>query len=126
MKRRHVLKGIAAGSALNIGIGGASANPGARRVDVEQFDRLLVKDGNRVVDTVENPTVETARDAEASLSDDQRLVTPNDDCYAFCESNCPCYPCAVGCFDCCNPEENICDCCSEVDDPDNTECCEGC
>lgn len=124
MKRRQVLKGVVASSVL--GVGGASGTPGTRRVDVEQFDFLRVVADGETVARVPNPTWETVRQVETRLAGGQTLVTPEDDCVAVCEANCPCRPCLVGCFNCCNVEESICGCCSEVDDPENTECCEGC
>ncbi|USZ68249.1 hypothetical protein NGM10_00565 [Halorussus salilacus] len=128
MKRRQVLKGIAAGSALSLGIGGAAADSGARQVDISEFDRVLVKEGDRVVETVEAPTWDDVKRLNSETTADQQVVTPDDDCVEFCRSNCSttCDSCAYGCFNCCNPEEEICSCCSEVDDPDSTECCEGC
>lgn len=112
MKRRNLLKGIAASSVVGAGMASASADAGVKRRDVQQFDRLrIVRDG-RTVGTVEGPTWDAVRDVQASLDEDQRLVTPDDTCVAFCESNCPCKPCMVGCFDCCNPAEDKCDNCS--------------
>lgn len=111
MNRRRVLKGIAAGSALSMGIAGASANSSARRVDEADLDRVMVKDGNRVVEVIENPSWDDVQEVEATLDDDQRLASPDEECVAFCEHDCPCYPCMVGCHNCCNVEEQICDGC---------------
>jgi len=126
MKRRTLLKGIAASSFIGTGAASANVEPGVKLGAVEEYDRLRIVDGDGTVDTVENPTWETVQDVEATLDDDQRLVTPDEDCVATCEANCPCRPCLVGCFDCCNPEESKCSCCSEFEDPDEVRCCEGC
>lgn len=126
MKRRNLLKGIAASSFIGTSVASGSSKPGVKLGEVEQYDQLRVVDGRGTVRTIENPTWEAVQNVEASLDDDQRLVTPDEDCVATCESNCPCKPCLVGCFDCCNPDESKCDCCSEFDNPDEVRCCEGC
>ncbi|MFC7080120.1 hypothetical protein [Halorussus caseinilyticus] len=126
MKRRNLLKGIAASSVLGTGVTSAALEPGVQVKAIDQYDRLRIVSDGETVGTVESPTWEKVREVEATLDDDQTLVTPDDECTAFCASNCPCEPCAVGCFDCCNPDESICDCCSEFDNPDEVTCCEGC
>lgn len=126
MKRRNILKGIAASSVVGTSVASASLEPGVKLGTVEKYDQLkIVKDGE-TVDTVESPTWEKVGEVEADLDSDQHLVSPDDECVAKCESNCTCTNCLVGCFDCCNPSENKCDCCSAFDNPDEVACCEGC
>lgn len=113
MRRRDLIQGIAATGALGVGVvqGTSQQRPGT--TDVSSYDVLyVVEDGERV-DTVETPTWETVREREAALGDQQRLVTPDGQCTAFCEINCPCFPCAYGCSNCCNPSENICSGCDD-------------
>ncbi|WP_135826022.1 solute carrier organic anion transporter [Halorussus ruber] len=126
MKRRNLLKGIAASSVLSTGLAGASSRPGAKPTAIDKYDRLRIVSDGKTVGTVENPTWETVKEVETTLDDDQTLVTPDDECTAFCRSNCDCSPCAYGCYDCCDPADSICSCCSQVEDPDSTECCSGC
>ena len=129
MKRRNLLKGVAASSVATtgaVGASGASLEPDVKLGTVEEYDRLRVVSDGETVDTVESPTWEKVKAAESNLDADQRLVSPDEDCVAACESNCPCKPCLVGCFNCCNPDESKCDCCSEFENPDEVACCEGC
>lgn len=124
MKRRNLLKGIAASGTLSMGVAGAAGKPNVHRADIEQVDRVFLKDGNRVIDTVENPTWDDVKQLNSDATDDQQVVSSDDTCYEYCRSNCSMYcTCAYACDNCCNVQEEICDCCSQTTD---TDCCDGC
>lgn len=125
MKRRHLIKGIAASGLASVGIGSAAHTPAASAGDLSQYDHIRVVSGGETVDRID-ATWEAVRVAEADLEEGQFLVTPDGSCTALCESRCPCYPCAYGCYDCCDPTNNVCSCCSEFDDPENHTCCSDC
>lgn len=115
MKRRHVIKGVAAGGVMGVGLAGAAHEPAYTAGDVSQYEYLRIERDGETVGRIVDPTWETVQAVDADLDDDAALVTPDEECVAFCESNCPCYPCLVGCFNCCNPSENICDGCRDPD-----------
>lgn len=95
---------------MSVGIAGASARSNARVGDVEQLDRVLVKEGDRVVETVEDPTWDDVKRLN-SRSADAQVVTTEDECVEYCCGQCYCSSCMCGCQNCCNVEEEICDCC---------------
>jgi hypothetical protein len=113
MQRRQLLKSIAASSAIGIGAGSAAGRQVGGATDIEQYDTLHVVRGDKTVETLENPTWDDIRSVEARLDDDQQLVTSTGECTAYCESNCPCYPCAYSCSSCCDPDNNICNDCDD-------------
>lgn len=119
MRRRQVLKTLAASSVTTVGAGTAAATRVGGATDVERVDALHVVSGGETVGTLPDPTWEDVRRVEAELDDDQQLVTPDGNCTAFCESNCPCYPCAYGCSNCCDPSNNVC---SGCDDDGGDDC----
>lgn len=122
MRRRQVLKTLAASSVISIGAGTAAGKRIGGATDVRQFDALHVVSGGETVGTLSNPTWEDVRRVETELDDDQQLVTPDAECTAYCESNCPCYPCVYGCSNCCDPSNNICDDCGYDCDPTVEPC----
>ena len=113
MQRRQLLKTIAASSAIGIGAGPAAGRQVSGATDIEQHDALHVVSGGETVETLENPTWNDVRRVETQLDDDQQLVTTDGECTAYCESNCPCYPCAYSCSSCCDPSNNICSGCDD-------------
>lgn len=110
MKRRQVLKGIAAGSAMSVGVAGAS-RPDPRVGDIEQYDAIHVRDGDEVVRTVENPTWDDVKRLENEATTSQQVVTPDGSCSTFCCDNCSCSDCVCSCSNCCDPSAEICSCC---------------
>lgn len=113
MKRRQILKGIAAGSTASVGISGASAQEGPTVTDIEQYDRLYVLEEDTRVGTVENPTWDDVKQVESELDDSQTLVTPDGQCSTFCCDQCSCSDCACGCSNCCDPDNEICSGCDD-------------
>lgn len=111
MKRRQVLHGIAAGSAMSVGLAGAANRKDVEVVDIQQYSAIHIKDGNRVVETVENPTWDDVKRLNGKATDSQTVVTPDGDCTEYCCSQCYCSSCLCGCTNCCNIDKEICDCC---------------
>lgn len=125
MKRRQLVKSVAAGSVLGLTTGIAGAEP--VQVDPEDLDAIHIsRDGERVK-TVENPTREDFDQLHAEAGEDEQVVTPDDTCYPKCCQDCPatCSGCACACY-CCDTTHNVCTCCSQVDEPEQTTCCPDC
>ena len=124
MKRRQLIKSVAAGSALGFS-GTASGRPVL--LDPEDFDELhVVREGERVR-TVENPTYDDFEQLHEEKAEDEQVVTPDDTCFPKCCQDCPstCDSCGCACY-CCDTSNNICDCCSEFDEPEQHTCCDYC
>ena len=83
MQRRKVLKSVAAGGALTIGVSG-SAN--AVQVDVEDIEGLKLVRGGEVVKDVENPTDEQFRELDSMDGGVVRYV--EEDCSTYCRTDC--------------------------------------
>ncbi|MFC4450408.1 hypothetical protein [Halorussus aquaticus] len=125
MKRRQLVKSVAAGSVLGLGSGIASAEPVL--IDPEDLDAIhVVRDGERVR-TVENPTMQEFDRLHDEISEDEQVVTPDGTCFPKCCQDCPpdCSSCGCACY-CCDTGSNICSCCSQVDNPEQTTCCPDC
>lgn len=109
MKRRNLLRNVAASSAVAITAGTAAGRSSGRVADLTQLDQLHVVQNGDVVASVENPGREDVRRLEATLGDGQHLASPEDDCFTYCCEDCPlhCDTCGCGCTDsCCST-----DCC---------------
>lgn len=113
MKRRRVLKTLAASSVATVGVGTA----GARSVtptSTLDYDTLHVTRGDEIVDSVDDPSWADVRRLETDLADDQQLVSPTGSCITYCCEDCP-YTCSSGCAcgctsPCCDSEEETCGC----------------
>lgn len=111
MQRRQLLKAVAAGSTLSIGVSGAAAREASALTDIKQYDELYVVDGDATLRTVENPTWDDVKRVEGELDDGQTLVTPDGQCSTYCCDQCTCSNCACGCSNCCDPSSQQCSCC---------------
>jgi len=92
MNRRQVLKGVAAGSALGVGIGTASGRPSPSERTPDDLDAIRVVRGDEVVRTVESPTEEDLSRLWDELGGDERLRTTDD---------CEIVECCSDCYNCC-------------------------
>lgn len=91
MKRRKMLKTIAAGGIASLGVQPAAGRiPVTRQRSTDELDVLhVVRDGN-VVRSVENPTSVGLKRLQESLSDEEfitaSLVEPT--CIVYCKEDC--------------------------------------
>lgn len=112
MKRRQILKGIAASGLVSVGAGTASGMQTASRISVGQLDALHVERNGETVAVVENPTQAEFDRLDAELAEDERLVTPDGCCASKCKYDCPtdCDCCAYQCV-CwsCEDGTKVCD-----------------
>lgn len=113
MKRRQLLKTIAAGGTATVGVGTAAGKRGTFRTSVQDFGVIHVVGDDEIVRTIEDPTWDDVRRLESGLDDSQQLVSPRGDCIVFCCDDCPwdCDQCACDCTSsCCDPDWNTCGC----------------
>lgn len=85
MRRRKLLKSIAAGSALSLGM---SAGAGAVQLDHEDLDGLQVVRDGTVLERVENPTDEDFRRLDAMAGSDDVLMNFETECITYCKTDC--------------------------------------
>src|SRR6056297_139131 len=106
MKRRQLLKGVAASSAISLGIGSVTAETRPTVESAENLDEVHVADADgKVVRTVENPTDADLDRLRTETSAAEQLVSPEcttkckDDCTLrndCCGYICECYTCDDG------------------------------
>lgn len=92
MNRRQVLKGIASGSALAVGIGTATGRRPPSERTAGDLDAVQVVRGDRVVRTVADPDDDDLARLWDEIGDDEYVSTPDD---------CEIVECCSDCYDCC-------------------------
>ncbi|PSP76557.1 hypothetical protein BRC81_13165 [Halobacteriales archaeon QS_1_68_20] len=111
MKRRRVIRGIAATGAIGSTAGLAAGNQIGQPTDISAYDHLKVVRGDETVRTIDDPSWETVREVELELDEDEELVGPECHCVTYCCNECSCSDgcCACNCW-CECPGENECTC----------------
>lgn len=84
MQRRKLLKALAAGGAVGLGM---STTGGATQLDVEELEEAEVVRDGEVVEHVTNPTSQDLDRLETVAGSDGR-VRYVDDCSTYCERDC--------------------------------------
>jgi len=92
MQRRQLLKGIAAGSALTVGVGSAAGRRPASQRTAADLDAVRVVRRDEVVQRVENPSEDDLARLFDDVGEEEYVSTPDD---------CEIVECCSDCYNCC-------------------------
>lgn len=112
MKRRDVIRSVAASGIVSTAVGTAAGlrrQPGGALAATDLDAVRVVRDGD-VVRTVADPDEAELDRLFTDLGDDESLVTPEECCYYECKSECAYCDYPPGCTDdcCCGWRDDSC------------------